>query len=430
MLLPKYEKMSELDLASCIEREEVNVNDISLLKRKQREAFFTAIKKRPILLTKIKEEKVEDLLFPTLEKYPASFVYLNKEQYTEELAQKFLLFRLMEAEKKVSPNVVKDLSFSVQSSFDNKVLLNYSYVTQDGEEVYYFDNELQVPSSLKYCYKATLKVVNALSLINKLDLHITQLGRNKIKNTLTDIFNNKFKVFISEYISKNKCGYYSLCANIGILEEEFKNSIVKSFTDYGIELGEFIIKRFAIPKDIQYKIEDQALQIRQLKADNEASNEFAKKSLENYEAKLAIESKYPGGEYSLTEYEKDLALKRFLIKNGVEVNGNIDHGIGIKENKEKVDATIDKKADVVPDIPKKVNKARIAYFTMLGICAFIALILLASELSAGLIFSGICVAIFGLIGVFFYDKIKVQKIEITNEDLGNSNSSNNNTETK
>jgi hypothetical protein len=325
------------------------------------------------------------------------------------------LYRLNELDKSTG-RLEKTDYVTVQSSMDNKVLLNYTYVTQDGDEVYYFDNELQVPSSLKYSFKATLKIVNALALINKMDLHITQLGKNKIKSTLTDIFDNKFKAFISEYIKKNNAGYYSLCSNIDSVEEAFNNHVSKSFESYGIMLGEFIIKRFAIPKDIQNKIEDQCFRIRQQKADNDANNEVARKSIELYETKLAIDNKSPNGIHSLTEYEKDLALKRYLIKNGIEVNKNIERDIGIKDNKEKVDNTIDKKKDVVPEIPVKKNPARIAFFTTLFIALFIDFILFTTGRSSGaMICLGVIVLIFGLVGVLCYDKIKKPEIEVEEE---------------
>jgi hypothetical protein len=414
-MLLKSEKMTVEELSLELEREKIKIEELNLNKAKHRDAMFLALKKRPILMTKIKGANAEKILNYIVDTIPSSFIYLEKEQYTEVLAQKFLLYRLNELDKSTG-RLEKTDYVTVQSSMDNKVLLNYTYVTQDGDEVYYFDNELQVPSSLKYSFKATLKIVNALALINKMDLHITQLGKNKIKSTLTDIFDNKFKAFISEYIKKNNAGYYSLCSNIDSVEEAFNNHVSKSFESYGIMLGEFIIKRFAIPKDIQNKIEDQCFRIRQQKADNDANNEVARKSIELYETKLAIDNKYPNGIHSLTEYEKDLALKRYLIKNGIEVNKNIERDIGIKDNKEKVDNTIDKKKDVVPEIPVKKNPARIAFFTTLFIALFIDFILFTTGRSSGaMICLGVIVLIFGLVGVLCYDKIKKPEIEVEEE---------------
>lgn len=413
MLGVKYERMDAEQLSTYIEIEEVNVNDLFLNKKNQREAFFKAIKKRPVLLTKIKKENEDHFLVPVMEKDPSYFIYFKKEQYKEEYAQKFLSYRLNQVEENAKGKTEKrDPSLVVQSSMDNKVLLNYNFVAKDEDEVNYFDNELHVPVSIKANFKTTLKIVDALKMINKMDLHITQLGKNKIETTITDLLDSKFKVYLSEYIVETKAGYYSLCANIGDIEEEFKKLSSVVFAEYGIEVCEFIIKRFAIPKDIQYKIEDQAFQIRQLKAENQASNEIAKKSLENYEAKLAIESKYPEVEHTLTEYEKDLALKRFLIKTGRSTEEEINHFIGTKITTEKTDVAMDKKNDVVPEAPKRLNVFKTAYFTLLIICAFIDIILLSSNVGVALILMGVFTLVFGVVGIICSEKLKGQKNEI------------------
>ncbi|MBR5192723.1 MAG: SPFH domain-containing protein [Clostridia bacterium] len=403
------------EIAVLIEKEKVKLEDLFLGKEKDREAFKIAIKNRPALLAKITDsEKGKALLKYAIDLDPSNFIYLKKEQYTESLAQKFLLFRLNEIDK--YNKQTKTDAVSVQTSLDDKVLLNYSYASQDGDEVNYFDNELQVPASLKYCFKATLKIVNALTLIDKIDLHVTQLGKNKIKNTLTDIFDNKFKAFISEYLSNKKVGYYSLCANVDTVEASFKQNVKESFEPYGIELGEFIIKKFAIPKDIQNRIEDQYFRIRQQKEETEATNELAKKSLELYESKLAIENKYPEGIHSLTEYEKDLALKRYLVKNGFNPDEEVDRKVDVENVKDKADYSLDKKQDVIPEPVEETNVAKTAYVISMVIAIIISIIVFATNVNTGLILFGVLVAVFGLIGIAFYDKInKTEKPNNENE---------------
>lgn len=410
-MIALHEKKTAEELAVLIEKEEVKIEELSLNRIKHREAYFTALKRRPALLTKIVGPNAQKILKYTIDNVPSYFIYLKKEQYTDELAQRFLLFRLSEVDKNEARQAKSDF-VTIQTSLDNKVLLNYAYVSKEGDEVFYFDNELEVPSSLKYAYKATLKITDAITLINKLDLHITQLGKNKIKNTLTDIFDNKFKVFISEYLSKNKAGYYTLCANVDSVEEAFKQSAMQAFEPYGIELGEFIIKKFAIPKDIQNKIEDQFFRIRQQKADAETNNELARKSLEIYETKLAIENKYPEGIHSLTEYEKDLALKRYLVKNGFNPNEEVNRNVSVVDTKEKLDTTIDKKKDVVPEVPEKTNTARVAFISLLVISLFIAMIVTITNAGSGMVILGIIALVFGLIGVGCYDKLKKNPEEI------------------
>ena len=403
-------KKSAEEIANKLVKEELKIVGLNLEKDAHKEGLLKALQKRPALMATIIGEEANKYIEFILENNTALFVYLKEEQYTDEFAQKFLLFRLNELDKGATKNAKAD-SVTAQSSIDNKVLLNYAFVAQDDDEVYYYDSELGIPASLKFSFKATLKVQNAMDLIKKLDLHITQLGKNKIKNTITDIFDNKFKVFISEYIAKNKLGYYALCSNINVVEEEFKQSVVSSFEVFGVELTEFIIKRFAIPKDIQNRIEDQYFNIRKLKVDNDANNEIAKKSLELYETKLAIEKKYPEGIHSLTEYEKDLALKRYLIKNGYNTEEVVDREVEVKDSVEKVDTQIAKKKDVKPEVKKKPNFIKILYYflTVVFTCGFFAVLPNATE--NALIILGVGVFVLGLMRVVFRDKLKRKSIK-------------------
>ena len=134
------------EIAALIEKEKIKLEELNLLKEKEREAFKLAIKTRPALLAKVSGEKAKTVLKYAIDIAPSNFIYLKKEQYTEEFAQKFLLFRLSEVDK--YNRQTKNEAVSVQTSLDDKVLLNYYYSSQDGDEVCYFDNELGVPSSL------------------------------------------------------------------------------------------------------------------------------------------------------------------------------------------------------------------------------------------------------------------------------------------
>ena len=123
--------------------------------------------------------------------------------------------------------------------------------------------------------------------------------------------------------------------------------------EYGLFVNDFKLGSLVIPKDIQYKIEDQAFSIRQRKADVQAEAEMANISLENYAAKLALQQKYPDADHSLTEFEKDLALKRYLIKNNRLKTEELDRGIDIDRENLIVDDALAKKRDIVPEIAPK-----------------------------------------------------------------------------
>lgn len=387
-----------------------DVNQLNLAKANQRQAFIQALKERPAILTKVAKINEEHFFSVAIKKNPTYFIHLKREQYTNDLAQIYLFSRLTEKPAArqaecASPNVL------VRKSLDDKIVFTYSYVSAEGDELYYLDKELQVPVSLKSSIMLTLKLEDAVAFIDKLDTHITQLGEEKIKAVILDIIANQYKSYLNSYITKNQIGYYTLCTSLKAVEAGFAADISETFKSYGISISDFVIKNIAIPKDIQYKLEDQAFKIRQRRADVEADAEFAKLSLESYEAKLAVHNKYPDAEVTLTEYEKDLALKRYLTKIGRDKEENVDHTIKLAQKAPKADATIDKPEDIIPDIPTKPNPFRRGFCALATIAFIISIIVLASNLGAGFIVLGVFTLIFGLVAAFNTGKFASIKVE-------------------
>lgn len=389
-----------------------DVNQLNLAKANQRQAFLKALEERPAILTKISKANEEHFFSVAIKKNPAYFVHLTRKQYTNELAQIYLFSRLSNKdssrhEETASPNVL------VRQSLDDKVVFTYSYVSAEGDDLYYLDKELQVPVSLKSSIMLTLKLVDAVEFIDKLDTHITQLGEEKIKAVLLDIIANQYKSYLNSYITKNQIGYYTLCTSLREVETGFAENIGEIFKPYGISVSDFVIKNIAIPKDIQYKLEDQAFKIRQRRAEIESDAEFSKISLESYEAKLAVHNKYPEATVTLTEYEKDLALKRYLTKIGRNSEETVDHTIKIQQKSPKADSVVVKPEDIIPDIPTKPNIFR-RWFCTLAIIAFLTSMIIlgaADDIGAGLITLGIFTLVFGLIAAFNTEKFATIKIE-------------------
>jgi hypothetical protein len=256
-----------------------------------------------------------------------------------------------------------------------------------------------------------LKIVDAIKFIEKLDTHITQLGEIKIKTAMFDLISSQFTAYLTEYISKKQVGYYTLCAAIRDVEDAFVAETKKAFGAYGIEVSEFIVKQFAIPKDVQNKIESLAFEIRQRREGVQADAEFARISLENYEAKLAIESKYPNAESSLTEYEKDLALKRYMTRLGLAEKKNVDLSVAVTSTGVDGDEALEKPADIVPEIEPKENTFRTGFITLAVLCGIASVIAIGVETSVGLIMAGAFAGLFGLVAACSTDKLKKQKAE-------------------
>ena len=117
--------------------------------------------------------------------------------------------------------------------------------------------------------------------------------------------------------------------------------------------------------------------------------EFSRVSLEAYEAKLAIHDKYRDQELTLTEYEKDLALKRYLTKVGRDRKDKVDHTININHEAEKLDDTLDKPDDIIPNLPLKPNLFRKRFILGAFTAALISTIALIANAGVGFIILGV-----------------------------------------
>ena len=353
------EKMSVETIVPKLLDGEININELNLHKSVQREAFENAVRERPNLLLNVAKENEAHFFKYALEMDPKYFIYLKREQYTDEFAQIYIKKRF---------DFFSSDSFVVRESLDNRIVFNYSYSTDEGDELYYYDSELKVPLSMKSSFKITLKLIDSIKLINKLDTNVTQLGADTVYVAVTDLVNNYYKEYINLYIKENKVGYYSLCTSFDEIGRGFVRELNGEMKEYGLYATDFKLGNLAIPKDIQHKIEDQAFVLRRRKEDVQAEAEMARLSLDSYEAKLAIQQKYPDADHSLTEFEKDLALKRYLIKNNRAKNEDIDRDIDISSARVASDVSLSKKKDTVPEIEPKGNgnAGKIALTLLIG----------------------------------------------------------------
>ena len=409
----RLNKMTESELSNLLVQGEEDINVLNFAYAVHKKAFLMAIAARPNLLAKVRPEHEEEFFTYAVKENYENFLYIKKEQYTDELAQMYIYDRLTKKEKKLffeKDDEQKNARF-VQKSLDDKIVFNYSYVTPEGEEFYYLDRELQVPTSIKSSLKIVLKLVDAVQLIEKLDLSVGELGELKLKSVISDTVNKNYRAFLNDYIVKNNAGYYTLCTSFAQLEEGFADYLGEIFNRYGIEVKEVVIKKIAIPKEIQYKLEDQSFAIRQRRADIEADSEFAKRSLENYAEKLAVEQKYPNATPTLTEYEKDLALKRYLIKTGKASEEELDHSIKLTQKAEQLDQSLDKQKDVEPEVKPKKNVFKAVYYSLLAVQAISTIGIMTEELPSGFICLGVNIAVFGIIAAFFHKKLGKNKTE-------------------
>ncbi len=399
------DKMTTEALLAEINEGREDVNSLNLSKPNQKEAFLKAVEAHPAILKHVSRHNEATFFKLAIKKNYKWFVQLKREQYTDELAQFYIYNRLTDVDDKKA-ETKSNTSIMVQKSMDDKTVFIFSFVTAEGDELYYLDKELQVPVSLKSSFKLTLKLTDAVALIDKLDTTITQLGEQKIKTMITDTISNQYKAYLNQHITERQIGYYTLCTTFADIEAGFKCRLADVFAPYGISVSEFVIKKIAIPKDIQNKLEDQAFKIRQMRADVEADAEFAKLSLESYEAKLAIQDKYPNAEATLTEYEKDLALKRYMTKLGRVEEETIDRSIKISQKVERQDSEVTK-SDDAPEVASSASKFKKVFIAISAAAlALSLLIMITAGAGAGFIVLGIAAVALGIVGALNIEKLK------------------------
>ena len=407
-------------LAVKLVRGEIGIDALNPAKLSDREAFSAAIRQRPNLLSKLKGNNAQKFIRFAVTEKPENFIYLTREQYTDELAQIFLSARLktditnrQKKGEKRDPNADQ---VAIQRSADNKLVFCYAHTAAD-DEIYYFDADLRIPTSLRSKIKVVIKLNDALAFIDKIDSHITQLGENKIKSAISDVIVSEYRSYLNGYLSARNIGFYKLCASVADIEAGFADALSLRMSAYGIAVRQVSIEKISIPDDIRRKIEDQAFLIRQQREAAETETELAKKSLENYEAKLAIEQKYPDADHTLTEYEKDLALRRYLSKIGKTETETVDHSIDITKNAIRNDSEIQKQKDIIPDIPPQRSSFLGSFVACAIICLLISMIVFfAKNKGAGLIVLGVFTFIFGLVAAFNHKKFKAEKIEPSQTD--------------
>lgn len=417
------ENVTEEKLSADLVKGVVDINELNLAKKVHRDALMSALKKRKALLRAVKEENAEHILSYVIAEMPEYFLYLERKQYTEKLAQAYLYYRFHQDETDKSN---KDKSLFVQKSTENKVVFSYAYTTEEGDELCYFDKELEVPLAIKSAFKVRFRIEKAVHFIDSFDTQIAQLGLHKVKTLVEDLIVGRFKSFLSAFMDSRKIGYYSLCTSLEDVEQGFKKKANGVLDDYGVEITDFFVKKLAIPKDVQSKIEDQELRLRLRRAEVRADAEFAKLSMENYQTKLALEEKYPQGNHSLTEYEKDLALKRYLIKTGRHAEEKVDRSVGLTATDEVKDREVETEKDVVPEVQAKRNVFKSTFFSLLFVCLIISLVTISNNLGTGLILLGVTVALFGTVAAFTLRKFRKDAVESDEEEVENNGNDANN----
>ncbi|MBR2480728.1 MAG: SPFH domain-containing protein [Clostridia bacterium] len=432
-MITKFRRTSKL--SKNLVNEKLNANKLDINNYKQRKAFLQAIEQRPRLLNSLDDENREEFLMLAIKEDYRYFTYLDKRFYTEELATEYLYSRLLEGSKDMFKNKQKrnylkgvasildgngdglyesfvgqvgdNFRYVIQKSYEGKVLLQFNYATVDGDEVFYVDRELEVPTSLKSHFKVSFQMVDTLKFLEKMNVNVAQLGVEKIYNTFTDLICGNYKTYLHQYIDEHNAGFYTLTSTTPQVQDWIKARFEAKFLEYGVELTDFIIKSINVPREVVYKIEDQALDTLLARHKMEADTMLQRQSLANYIEKLEALKAYPDVYPEQTEYEKDLALVRDLKKAGKYEDKLVDRNIGLAKIDERVDADVEQVKDVLPK-RRWLTLAKVLYHTAFWICVIVALSMFAVDQTGGItmVVLGGVFLLFGLVAFFAYEKFK------------------------
>lgn len=303
----------------------------------------------------------------------------------------------------------KSNKYSIMRSFTKQTVISYRYETKKGETIAYFDKTLGVPSILKVVADVKIKITNPDYLLKAVDIDIAMVDLFMVMDHVNRIFNDTLRDCTLEYIIKNGLSYYQLSQHYTALSNIALHAMNAAFEKEGLQVADVSIVDITIPNNTNEMFERQFFAIAEAKRVKDFENKQAQASLELYEKKAAIHSKYPEFPVTLTESEKDFALNRYLKRNGIDKKlvANIKSDeLAEKEEQSEGTLTAGKLVKPVAPIPPKASSFRKVYFILLIVCIIISSVMFVAGVGAALISYGVTMLIFGLIAVVNMNALK------------------------
>lgn len=397
---PNENYFNSQELTNKLANGKVEIESLDIRSSNHLQAVRELLRLFPSKINSFKSEKEQAILkevLSTKDSYKY-FVNLTNDNHTPELSAIYLYGRLKAdlntlRTRNEGQKVKAEPIMNMKKSYDEKLILTFSYKTANGEEVNYVDNELQMPVPLISKADVLLKVTNALSLIKKLDISVSLIGYNSLCSEIRDILNKIYRRVLFETVSEKSVNYYNLTNKYNQIEDKLTVELNNYFKTYGLEVSSVSIRDISIPNNAQETLENDFFNARRARLENDDRIEYEKKSLELYEKKAAIHAKYPTFAETLTEAEKDNAFRRHANKynpvdNSVEIKNQKQ--ADIKHNLE--DKEVEKGIDIVP-LPEKKKNIILICSIVFGLLAFIFLFIRP----IGFIISGIILAILAVI---------------------------------
>ena len=293
---------------------------------------------------------------------------------------------------------------SILKSFNNNIVIGYRYKTRKGETLAYFDKALGVPTVLTIAADLKVKIINSQKLVESIDINTMSVD---LRITVEFIDNKVSKVLrdsLLGFLKAHELSYYELSQYYSLISEQAISTLNKDFEEAGLLVSYLNIIDITIPNNTNEMFERQYFALAEEERVKDFEFRMEKESLDLYERKAEIHSKYPEFPITLTESEKDFALNRYLKRVGryKELTADIQSdelaekgkqatGTFTKTNKEKV---VEPEA---PSMPRSVNAFRVTWIVLLIVALIVSSILFVVSVGAALIAYGVTILIFGIL---------------------------------
>ncbi len=204
--------------------------------------------------------------------------------------------------------------FYLFQSFTNDLVMKFNFETQKGEEVVYLDKELELPVYLLAKAEMLFKIIDAYAFVKFIDVNLQQINIELILSKFTPLVATALRSAILKAICDSGVSYYDLTKQYAAISVNFQTELQANLKSAGIEVNSAYLKNTSYTNNVNKIFEAQKIEFLQRENDLKLQHKAEILSLENYERKAAIHSKYPSYEIGLTEKEKDNAIDRYITK--------------------------------------------------------------------------------------------------------------------
>ncbi len=243
---------------------------------------------------------------------PEKIVYLNEEKiFSDEQHDNDIIREYLDIVLKKS-NELND--FHLFRSFGKNLVMKFNFETKKGEEIVYLDKELDLPIYMLAKAELLFKIFDPYAFVKFVDVHLQQINLELILSKIAPLIALCLRSVILKTIEEKTVSYYDLSKYYDNIAKDLRAELQAALESSGIRVEEAFLKNTCFANNVNHIFESQKVEFIQKQRDLYLQHKAERLSLENYERKAEIHSKYPTYEVGLTEKEKDNAIERYLFK--------------------------------------------------------------------------------------------------------------------